>query len=368
MTLFIVLAATMTLVAVALLAWPLYRSRAGAARGTWMALALTTLCLPLGAAALYHRLSNWSWDPKDMAAADNGQHAVGEMVAKLEAHLKDHAQDVEGWLLLGRSRLLLNNLPGATEAFAAANKAANGTNVDALVAYGEVLAMQDPNSLRSTGGELFEAALKLDATNPKALFYGGMAEAIGGEGELARSHWITLVRLPLPAEVRAVVAARIAELDQQLGRPPDPEIARLVAAGAPAAEAGVADGTAAGPAGPAAAAPVTVGVHVSIAAALAAQVPAGALLFVLARDPSQPGPPFAAKRLATPQLPLDVTLTEQDAMLPGRTLRQAHRLVIVARFSRSGAPQAASGDLYGEAAFDPAAGGPLAIVIDKVVP
>jgi hypothetical protein len=65
---------------------------------------------------------------------------------------------------------------------------------------------------------------------------------------------------------------------------------------------------------------------------------------------------------------MDVVLTEQDAMMPGRTVKDAKQLTIVARFSASGMPQQASGDLYGEVAYDLASGKPMDLVIDKQVP
>ena len=55
-------------------------------------------------------------------------------------------------------------------------------------------------------------------------------------------------------------------------------------------------------------------------------------------------------------------------MIPVRTIKTAHQLMIVARYSVSGAPTAASGDLYGEVAYDLARGGAVDLVIDRRVP
>jgi cytochrome c-type biogenesis protein CcmH len=114
--------------------------------------------------------------------------------------------------------------------------------------------------------------------------------------------------------------------------------------------------------------PGTVTVRVKVSPALAAKIPAGAPLFVLARDPTQPGPPFGAKRIAGPALPLDVQITEQDSMMATRTIKTAKQLVIVARFSASGMPTSASGDLYGEVPYDIKQGKAVDLVIDKQVP
>jgi cytochrome c-type biogenesis protein CcmH len=363
MTAFVLVAALMTAGALGVLLWPLYRRRAEALRGTLVTIVVIALALPLAAALLYRALSNWSWDPQAADADSAQQHAIGAMVAKLEARLKSNPDDVDGWMMLGRSREVMNDVPGAVQAFGEAYRASGGRNAEVTVDYAEAMAMADPPALRGRAGELFENALALDPSNPKALFYGGMALVLDGKLEAARARWVTLVREPLPEDLRAAVAARIGELDQKLGRPPDAEIAALAQA-PPAADA--AGAGAAAP--PAASGPGTVTVRVSIAPALAARVPAGAPLFVLARDPGQPGPPFAARRLAGAALPLEVRLTAADAMMPQRTLRDARQLVIVARYSASGAPQAASGDLYGEVPYDLAKGLPTDLVIDRVVP
>ncbi len=91
-------------------------------------------------------------------------------------------------------------------------------------------------------------------------------------------------------------------------------------------------------------------------------------LFVLARDPSG-GPPLAAKRLSSTQIPLTVELTERDAMMPTRTIGAVPRVQVVARVSKSGTPQAQSGDFFGQADYEFGKDtGTLNILIDQTVP
>jgi cytochrome c-type biogenesis protein CcmH len=96
-------------------------------------------------------------------------------------------------------------------------------------------------------------------------------------------------------------------------------------------------------------------------------------LFILARDPSGGGPPLAVQRHSSADLPLTVELSERDAMIAARTIASVPRVQVVARLSRSGTPQAQSGDFYGEAEYDfsksPSAGAnTLSITIDRAVP
>src|SRR5690606_12311174 len=91
-------------------------------------------------------------------------------------------------------------------------------------------------------------------------------------------------------------------------------------------------------------------------------------LFVLARAPGG-GPPVAVQRSTAGRLPLTVALSEGDAMIPSHTLANFSKVQVVARISRTGAPQAGSGDLYGEADYDfDKNDGVLNTIIDQVVP
>ncbi len=374
--LFVVLAALMASAALALILWPLYHGRVEEGRAGLVTSLIVALVVPLAAGGLYWVLSNWSWDPAAMKMAAGGTHSIEEMVAGLESRLRRHPDDVNGWIMLGRSQVVLNRYPRAVEAYEHAYKLTDGRNIEALIGYAEALALVDPQALQGRAGQLIDAALALEPQNPRALWYGGIAALRNGKIALARDRWAVLVALDPPPEVKAVLVERLADLDRQLGRTP---------AGTPVPTTAAARGAAARlartpPVATASSAPLagqggapadrqgTVTVTVSIAPTLAARVPAGAPLFVLARDPTQPGPPFAVKRLTSVQLPTTVVLTEQDAMLPSRTIASARQLLIVARYSVSGAPTAASGDLYGEVPYELASGRPLNLVIDKTVP
>ncbi len=368
MTTFIILGALLVTVALALVTWPLYRARAGDGRGSWIAVLVLVIALPAGSLLLYRSASNFSWDPAAGSAA--APHSIQEMIGKLEDRLKQKPADVDGWLMLGRTRFVTNDYARAVAAFAEAYRLSDGRNLEALIGYGESLTMQDQAALRGRAGELFEAALALDPQNAKGLWYGGLAAAIGGKLELARERWLQLLGQELPPDVRGVLVQRLTELDAQLGRQNDPELAKLAQAGPPAAlptGMGGSDARAA-PAPAATAGSAVVHVRVRLGAAFGGKVPPGAPLFVLARDPTQPGPPFAVKRFAAATLPMDVELTEQDAMLPSRTIRTARKLVIVARFSASGQPVAASGDLFGEVPYELDGGKPVELLVDKQVP
>ncbi len=149
-----------------------------------------------------------------------------------------------------------------------------------------------------------------------------------------------------PAEVRAILQKRIADID-------------AASSGATPAE-----GAAGGGADDAKA---RIAVRVTLAPALAVKVPAEAPLFVAARDPKSPGPPFAVKRLPA-KFPVDVELTGADAMMATRRIAMGQQLEVVARVALGGTPTATSGDPFGQVSYHVGSDGKLNIVIDRLSP
>jgi cytochrome c-type biogenesis protein CcmH len=109
-------------------------------------------------------------------------------------------------------------------------------------------------------------------------------------------------------------------------------------------------------------------VHIELSPEFSKTTPDGvAPLFVFVKDPGQPGPPLAAKRL-TSRFPQTVELTPADSMVPGRAFSAGQKVQVVARIARSGNPIAGSGDPFGEAAYFVGHDGLVNIVIDHVTP
>ncbi|MDZ7769294.1 MAG: hypothetical protein U5K38_09535 [Woeseiaceae bacterium] len=112
---------------------------------------------------------------------------------------------------------------------------------------------------------------------------------------------------------------------------------------------------------------MVVEVDVSLGEPASKVVPGNATVFIIARDPDQPSPPLAAVRRRAAELPATVSLSDADAMLPGRPLSAHTRLEIVARVSMSGQPIEQPGDWYGMARIDTNESMRADIIIDRVV-
>jgi cytochrome c-type biogenesis protein CcmH len=340
---FVILAAALTVAGVALVAVPLLRTPSGISPAPWAAM-LATGVLVVGSGVLYVSWSTWSWHA---ASADDGPQT---MVANLARKLERDPQDLNGWLMLGRSYTVLEQYPLAARAFQRADRLAGGKSVDALIGHAEALALGDETELDRRAGRLVEQALVLDPNSGKALFFGAAAALRRGELTLARDRFAKLLALNPPANVKPLLQQQIAAIDRKLAGSPD-----VPAPGA------IKGGNGAAVAGP------TVRINVSLAPSLAKSAAGQSPLFVFVRDPARPGPPLAVKRLES-HFPQTVELSASDAMMPGRAIAVGQKVQVVARIARSGNPVGAAGDPFGEIAYLVGQDGLINIVIDRVTP
>jgi cytochrome c-type biogenesis protein CcmH len=350
MTTFILLAIVLTIAAVAVVAVPLLRRNATVPMPAALAAFTVSGFLIFGAAGMYFTLSDW-WQHAHVAN-DSPQG----MVSGLARRLEKNPDDLDGWLMLGRSYSVLEQYPLAVRAYQRADQLAGGKNAEALVGMAEGLALEDENQLAGKAGELIEKALVLDPTSGRAQFYGAVAALRRNDLPLARERFNNLLALNPKGDVRRILEQQISAIDERLGAAPPSGGASPGGSNASAAQA----------AGPAASTP-SVHVKVTLSAKLSASVPSSAPLFVLVRDPRQAGPPLAVKRL-TSSFPQTVELTTSDSMLPNHTFAAGQLVEVVARVSRSGNPVGSSGDPFGLAAHRVGEGGVVDIVIDHVTP
>ncbi len=346
MKVFVVIAALMAALAAAAVAVPLLR-----ARQHRVSAALAALLVAGAAAGLYPLWSNWDWSAPVQGRAAGPD--IGAMVAKLEQQLREQPSDLKGWLMLGRSYLVLQRVDDAIAAYEQAYRI--GNSADAAMGLGEALSLRAGGEITPQAARLFEEALNVAPTNPKALLYGGFAAAANGKPDLAKSRWQTLKDMNPPPQIVEMLDARIAEL----GAVP-------AAAGPSAAPAGTSAASAGTVTSPGDSAIAQATVNISLAPRLQARLKADTVLFVFARDPGKPGPPLAAKRLTSAAIGTQVRLTAADSMMPGRVLSRGRRVSIMARVSFSGQPTPAAGDLYGEVSYEVGRDAVRNLVIDHV--
>lgn len=342
-SLFLVFAVIMTLSAVAVIVIPLFREKSG---GSPVAAVVSALVIPAVVALLYVAVSNYPWSTPGIAATPPAGPRAADATADTAeiTALKDAVaqapQDVARWVNLGDGYMAQERFSDARDAYRQAISLSRGGDDALRLAMAEASILADRNTLLGEAGQIIEDVLGRDPFNPKALWYGGMAALGRGDAQTAKAHWTKLLTLSPPPRVRQVIEQQLALLGASPG-----------AAAAPPSE-------------------VRIPVTISMKAELAQRVKPGAALFLIARETAGEGPPLAVVRRTSPTFPLDLEISDADSMVPGRHLGGRSEIQLIARLANDGEALPASGDVFGEVVWRPAAtqAGRLAILMNQVTP
>lgn len=352
---FLLSAAALVAVAMALLLIPMLRHAPESAEGrrpVWGAAALATI-LVAGSVGLYAWLGTPEGLSQSPVASESAPQSMDQAITQLERRLRDQPDNLEGWMLLGRSRMATGKPGAAASAYRRARELAP-EHPEVLVALAEAIAQDSGNQLAGEPRALIEEALRRNPTHQRALWFAGIAAWQAGAYEDAVSHWETL----------------LAQLD------PDSEVAASVRQQLQAArmEAGVAEAgpPAVSPAQPGKDSPepdrASVTANIRIADSLMDRYGDGDMVFVFARPASGPGVPLAVKRFPAGQLPATVTLGPDDAMRPENALTPDSEIIVGARISKSGSATPRAGDLEGSSAPIVVGDTPtLTVIIDQAL-
>ena len=304
------------------------RSRSG-----YVAMLLTMLLVPALAIFAYSQVGTPQAldQAARMAAPDNADGIdMDRAVAGLAAKLEENPEDGKGWALLGRAYQSMQKPQQAMDAFKRA-RALLPDDPDVMADYAQTLVMVSGKDFSGEPRQLLDRALSIQPDNQRALWLRGIAEYQATEYAASIETWTHLLGLlPAGSTVAASVQAQIADARSKAGMPP--ATATTTVEAAPQA-----------PESSSTNAPKLT-ISVSIDPSLAAQVEPSMTVFVFARAASGPPMPLAIQRLTVGQLPATITLDDSNGMLPNMKLSDFPQVVIGARISRSGDPIAHSGD------------------------
>jgi cytochrome c-type biogenesis protein CcmH len=367
----------MLVAVVAYLAVPLLRQPVAVVKGepaapkSTAALVALAVVLPLAAAGLYSRISNFPWnDPIAVAAVSEGHGdgsgaSMNEVVQQLQARLASNPSDLEGWQMLGRTYLVTGEAAKAVTAYEKANELAGGQNPELQLDLAEALILTDNPAVQDRAKKIVDAALAADPNNGKALWYSGVMAIRADDKETAKARWTKLLEQNPPEEIRQIVSQQLSALGVQVP---------AVAASSPPPEMAAGGGMSGSMTPPAAGAEGpppsgrTLRVAISVDPKVADKMKPGTVLFVSARQPGIPGPPLAAVRLTSDQLPTTVVLSDANSMMEGRNLSSVDDVEVVARVAFGGTAVTATGDLIGTVQQKKGGAEDVAIVINQVAP
>lgn len=195
------------------------KATTGGARRPLLAAAIA-LAIVLIAGGLYWRLGSPGLpdDPyadrqaeRDQMAQQQAQlNQIRGMVAKLADEMKQHPDDLEGWLRLGRSYAVLNQPDDAAAAFAQAEKL-KPNDPAVLMAEAQALMAGHPVSEQLTPPvvALLNRIQTIDPDEPAVLWYLGLNAAQQGDFKTARANWEKVKETMPPGsdEARTIAAA-----------------------------------------------------------------------------------------------------------------------------------------------------------------
>jgi cytochrome c-type biogenesis protein CcmH len=203
------------------------RRDSSAGRGLVVA-AVSVLAVPFAAWLLYARLGAPALPDQPFAARTTAAKAtagiehidLGEAVGKIAAHLKEHPEDLRGWLLLGRTELSLGHYAEAVDAYRHAADL-SGHRADIMGDWGEAQVIAADGTVTPAAREAFEAALGDKESAPRSRYYLALAKSQQGDAKGALQGWVDLAAdAPADAEWLPLVQQRIAEAAAKLGLDP----------------------------------------------------------------------------------------------------------------------------------------------------
>ena len=288
----------------------------------WTAVVLA-VALPLGSMGLYMWVGQPEAlnplalktpdqvDPKDLA----------KMAQTLAEKLQAKPDNLQGWVMLGRTYRTLENFDAALKAYDNALKLS--ADDDLKLERIEIIAMQRQGQFEGEPWNVIREILQRDSQHFGALLTAGSASYAEGKFADALKYW-EQARKPLDAnnpDLEGLESA-IATVRERLGMPPTK--ATLAATSG-----------------------LNVTGQVNLSASLKSKASPNDVVFIYATPANGDRMPLAIFKTTVSQLPFNFTLDDSTAMAPDRKLSAAGEVMVKVRVTKSGNAMPQSGDLSG---------------------
>lgn len=336
-----------------------------------------TLTLPLAAVSLYMMLGDTRGllpqaqlaNATQMQSAGDspaGHDNFSSVVENLIARLSDNPDDIEGWVMLGRTYAIMGRYDEASNTYQKLTELVPN-NAQILSDYADVLAMKNQGSLVGRPAELINEALQNDPEYPKALALAGTAEFEQARFEQAAVHWEKLLTvIPDDSELAKSVNTSIAEARtlasgesvypaqqatayQEPEQVVEPEVVEVASASESAT------GSLSG--------------QVLISGTMASKASPDDTVFIYARARTGSRQPLGILQMKVSDLPAAFTLADGMSMRPAVKLSSfPDEVIIEARITKSGQAMPSSGDLQGFSEPVMVGSNNISIVIDQQIP
>ncbi|ARU89138.1 c-type cytochrome biogenesis protein CcmI [Pseudomonas sp. M30-35] len=276
------------------------------------------LLMPLLGYGMYMHWGAIDQVEQTLAFADQPQ-TIEAMTERLETAVKENPDSAEAWFFLGRTYMAQERAAEAAKAFEKAVDLA-GRDPALLGQWAQAIYFAGDKQWSPQLQSLTDEALQADPEEVTSLGLLGIAAFEQGRFQDAVDSWEKLVAvLPENDPSRQAIQGGIERARSEL----DPDAA-------------AASSVAPAPDTAAASTDHKLKVKVGLAAALKDKVQPSDSVFIFARAVSGPPMPLAVKRVTVADLPVEVSLSDADAMMPQLKISGFDQVQLVARISRSG--------------------------------
>lgn len=309
------------------------------------------LVVVLAAVFGYGQLGNpQALEPPQVRAHAQAQE-LDAMLGRLVERLKANPDDAKGWVMLARSYKSLGRFAEAADAYAHAT-AVIDSDAYLLADYAETLLQANGGTFNEKTDALIAKALKLDPNGMLGLFLAGHSANERGNYRAAVNYWERLLpQLDTGGEDAEAVEAAIEKARAaggMQGKPVRKAEASPKESGTPAKSA--------------------IEGEVVLSGKLAAKAQPDDTLYVFARPAEGSRMPLAVLRARVADLPMKFRLDDSNSLPGGQKLSAAASVVLEARITKGGIAQTTSGDLVGTLkSIKPGSKG-LRLVVDQVQP
>lgn len=274
---------------------------------------------------------------------------MAELAEQLRQRLLDNPENLEGWAMLGRTYMNLENYAQAAWAYEQLAGQLDDVPAEAATAWGLAAQARFFESRGAMNDKVTGAIAEARERNPNEVNALGLLGINAFERQAyqeAIDYWERIIEVAPDHPQLPSIRQGVAEAYRRSGQPVPDSLAQ--------------------PAG------ASVKVRVALSDAFKGEIPPDTALFIFARNAEGGGMPLAVARLTAAQLPTTVTLDDSMAMAPGAKLSGAQSVTLAARLSPSGNAIPQSGDWQGEGAapvdLESYEGEPVEVVIDQRVP
>jgi cytochrome c-type biogenesis protein CcmH len=193
----------------------------------WLAPLAIGVLVPVGAVAVYLALGSPELPSQPFATREDGNQAVAQahefetMVARLAERMTRTPDNIEGWLMLGRSYSYLDRHKDAAESYRRAISLGH-SDPETAAALGEALVLANDGIVTPSARAAIETALRARPDDVRARYYLALAMEQAGQTRDALNHYVDIARSSPPQapwlpsiRIRIDALARMLGLDRQ---------------------------------------------------------------------------------------------------------------------------------------------------------